>query len=60
MAEHMSRQHPLRDIDFTEVEAILRVHEHPPFGAYVDVVMERVLDAEFLTGWNTAPTREVT
>lgn len=32
-----------RDLDFTEIEAILRVHEHPPFGMYAEVVMGRVL-----------------
>ena len=40
-----------RDVDFTEIEAILRVHENPPFGTYVEVVMGRVLDAEYLVGW---------
>ena len=40
-----------RDIDFTEVEAILRVHEHPPFGTYVEAMMGRVLDADYLVGW---------
>lgn len=40
-----------RDIDFTEVEAILRVHEHLPFGARVEVVMGHVHGADFLIGW---------
>ena len=41
-----------RDVDFTELEVILRTHGHPPFGAYVECVMGRVLDAEFLEGWS--------
>ena len=40
-----------RDLDFTEIEDILRVHERPPFGAYIEVVMGRMLNAEFLAGW---------
>ena len=48
----MSTPNNPREVDFTEIEAILRTHEHPPFGAYVEVVMGRVLDAEFLEGWN--------
>ena len=41
-----------RDVDFTEVEAILRTHEHPPLGACVEAVMDWIPDAEFLNGWN--------
>ncbi len=40
-----------RDVDFTEIEAILRVHKHPPYGAYIEVVMGHVLDPNYLVGW---------
>ena len=40
-----------QDLDFTEIEAIPPVHEHPPFGVYAEVVMGRVLDADYFVGW---------
>ena len=44
-----------RDVDFTELEAILRTHGYPPLGTYVEIMMGRVLDAEFLEGWREGP-----
>ena len=51
-----------RDVDFTEIEAILRVHDHPPFGAYVEAVRGQILDADFWEGWHEGalPTAPLT